>query len=123
MAYQVPKQFVHGDIPTAADMQKYSDALNAIHDRTGDVLRVFPSAHVLAGNDHDYHVFVHRYRWLYYQSTGTIEDIADPTNNTQTLSEDGEPTLLDLNTIDWLYPGKLYAVTGCTWAMECRVPR
>jgi hypothetical protein len=122
MAYQVPKQWVHGNIPTAADMNKYSDAQNAIHDITGDRLYARPAAHALVGVDNDYHVFVHRYRWLYYQSTGTIEDIADPTNNTQTLSEDGEPTLLDLNTIGWLYPGKLYAVTGCTWAAESRDP-
>lgn len=122
MAYQIPPQWAHGDIPTAVLMQKYSDALNAIHAITGDVLKAFPSAHVLAGVDNDYHVFVHRYRWLRYQSTGTIEDIADPTNNTQTLSEDGEPTILDLNTIDWLFPGKLYAVTGCTWAQEARDP-
>jgi hypothetical protein len=27
---------------------------------------------------------------------------------------------LDLNTIDWMYPGKLYAVTGCTYAQEAR---
>lgn len=103
-------------------MNKYSDAQNAIHAITGDALRAYPAAHVLAGNDHDYHVFVHRYRWLFFQSNGTIEDIADPTNNTQTLTEDTEPTVLDLNTIDWLYPGKLYAVTGCTWAVESRDP-
>lgn len=122
MSYQIPKQWAHGDVPTAAFMQKYSDALNAIHDIVGDVLRALPSAHVLAGVDNDYHVFVHRYRWLKYQSTGTIEDIADPINNTQTLAENGEPTILDLNTIDWLHPGKIYAVTGCTYAQEARDP-
>ena len=120
MAYQIPFHFVHGNIPTAAIMNKYSDALNAIHDIVGDVLKAFPSAHVLAGVDNDYHVFVHRYRWLKFQSSGTIEDIADPTNNTQTLTEDTEPTILDLNTIDWLFPGKVYAVTGCTWTQEAR---
>jgi hypothetical protein len=120
MAYQIPKHWTHGNIPTAADMNKYSDALNAIHAIVGDVLMARPSAHALAGVDNDYHVFVHRYRWLKYQSTGSIEDIGDPVNNTQDLAEDGEPTILDLNTIDWMYPGKLYAVTGCTYAQEAR---
>jgi hypothetical protein len=122
VAYQIPPQWSHGDIPTAALMQKYSDAENAIHDITGDRLYARPAAHALAGVDNDYHVFVHRYRWLWFQSNGTLEDIADPANNTQTLTEDTEPTLLDLNTVDWMYPGKIYAVTGCTYAMETRDP-
>lgn len=122
MAYQVPTHFVHGNIPVAADMTKYKDALDAIHAITGDVLKARPSAHALAGVDNDYHVFVHRYRWLKFQSSGTLEDIADPVNNTQTLTEDTEPTTLDLNTVDWMYPGKIYAVTGCTWAQETRDP-
>lgn len=122
MAYQIPVQWAHGDVPTAALMNKYSDALNAIHDIVGDKLKALPAAHALAGVDNDYHVFVHRYRWLWFQSNGTLEDIADPVNNTQTLTEDEEPTLLDLNTVDWMYFGKIYACTGVTWCMETRDP-
>lgn len=122
MAYQVPTEFVHGNIPTGADMNKYKDALDAIHDIAGDVLRAYPAAHVLAGNDHDRHYLIHRYRWLFFQSNGSIVDPADPTNNTVTITEDTEPTLYDLNQIDWLFLGKLYYVDGVTWCVESRDP-
>ena len=121
MAYQVPTHFVHGNIPVAADMTKYKDALDAIHAITGDVLKARPSAHALAGVDNDIHYFIHRYRWLYFQSSGSIEDPSDATHSI-TLTEDTEPTVYDLNSVDWLYPGKIYYTNGVTWCAEHRDP-
>lgn len=119
MAYSTPPHFQHGDIPVAADMNKYSDDLEAIHERMGDAIYAFPAAHALPLEDHDQAYMVHRYRWFWFQSNGTLVDAADSAN-TVTLTEDTEPTLLDLNGVSWMYPGKLYYVTGVTWCMETR---
>lgn len=118
MAYSTPPRWTHGDTVADTDMQIYSDDLDALHAVLGDAAVYFPAAHAVPGIDNDQHYFVHRYRWLWFQSDGAIVDPGNPTVNTQTLTEDTEPTLLDLNTIEWLFPGKLYSVEGCTWAQE-----
>jgi len=120
MSYQVPKRWSHGDIPVAADMNKYSDSLNAIHDITGDALRGYPSAKLQAGEDEN-HFFVHRYRWLWYIGSGTLED-ADAENETITLSGDTTPKRYDLSSVSWLTVGKLFYVSDCAWCQETEAP-
>jgi len=116
MSYQVPPRPVHGDIPTAAMMNKYSDSLNAIHDITGDVMRAYPSAKLNTGEDNN-HFFIHRFRWLWYFGNGTLED-ADAGNETITLTDSDTPTRYDLSSVSWLVFGKLYYVSDCLWCME-----
>lgn len=119
MAYSTPKVWSHGDTVSHTDMQKYSDCLDYIHNILGDALRNFPAAHARPSIDHDHHAMVHRYRWLQFQSDG---ELVDPANsaNTISLNEEAEPTTLDLRTVSWLYPGKVYFVRTCTWCREVR---
>lgn len=117
MSYSTPTPFAHGDIPTAADMTIYGDDLDVLHTYIGDVLIAWPAANALPGEDNDHHYFVHRYRWLYFKGSGTLVDSAGVEDDI-TLSETSEPTLYDLNSVDWMYPGKLYSVDGSTYAME-----
>jgi len=119
MSWSTPPTWAHGDTVAHTDMQIYSDDEDAIHARMGDALYGFPAAHASVGVDHDQAYMVHRYRWFWFQSNGSIVDASDSAN-TVSITEDTEPTMLDLNTVSWMYPGKLYYVTGVTWCMETR---
>ena len=115
MAYSVPTRWTHGDIPTAALMQPYSDSLEYIHDRQGDTL-INPPSYGLAGSG-TYQYMVHRYRWLAYDDNGVI---ADPTgvNADVTLSDPGSTDYYDLDTISWMAPGTIYEIQDLDWCME-----
>jgi len=119
MSYAAITPFSHGETLVASKLTQLAANLDAVHDRLGDVGRFFPAAHVRVGVDHDRHALIHRYRWLQFQSDG---ELVDPANsaNTINLNEESEPTTLDLNTVDWLYPGKVYFVRTCTWCREVR---
>jgi hypothetical protein len=117
MSYSAPPKWTHGDTVSHTNMQIFSDDEDAIYARFGAALRNYPAANAIAGEDNDLAYMVHRYRWFWFKSSGTIVDPANAAN-TVTLTEDTEPTLMDLNSIDWLYPGKLYQITGVTWCME-----
>lgn len=119
MAYQVPRQWAHGDIPTGALMQKYADALNAIKAQT-DMSRW--NAAGITGqtgtNDHIW-TFVHVHRYLAYRGDGSIWDPDNPTENTVGLSGVGNwYATYDLQGVSWLYPGKMYMVEGVTGCLE-----
>jgi len=120
MAYSTPKTWSHGDQPNAAEMNKYSDSLNAIHDITGDVEYFFPTAHLKVGEDNN-HFMRHTHRWLWFYGNGTLED-ADALNETITLTDSDQPTRYDLNTVTWLAPGKLYYCSDVTWCLETPEP-
>lgn len=67
-------------------------------------------------------MFRHQHRYLLYDSTGQLED---PTgvNDPVTLSDpDSGLGILDLETVEWLAPGRLYRITGCQAAWERREP-
>jgi len=119
MSYAAITPFAHGETLVASKLTQLAANLDAAHERLGDVGRFFPAAHVRVGVDHDRHALIHRYRWLQFQSDG---ELVDPANsaNTINLNEESEPTTLDLNTVDWLYPGKVYFVRTCTWCREVR---
>ncbi len=119
MSYAAITPFVHGETLVASKLTQLAANLDAVHERMGDALYGFPAAHASVGVDHDKAYMVHRYRWFWFQSNGSIVDAAD-TANTVSITEDTEPTMLDLNTVSWMYPGKLYYVTGVTWCMETR---
>lgn len=121
MAYSPPPIYHHGDTVEQADLRILTDNLDFIRDGLEPGI-FFPAAHVVSGMDNDQHYFVHRHRWLWFQSDGDLVDPANPTVNTISLNEDTEPTLFDLSSVAWLFPGKLYYVETCTWAMETPLP-
>lgn len=119
MSWLTPPTWAHGDTVVHTDMQIYSDDEAAIYAKMGSVLLNFPAANAIPLEDNDLAYMVHRYRWFWFKSNGTLVDPANSAN-TVTLTEDTEPTLLDLHSVSWLYPGKLYQITGVTWCMETR---
>jgi hypothetical protein len=97
-------------------MNKYSDSLNAIYalsDYTGG------SVAVAAFTDADDFDLQHVHRWLHYNGSGTITDLANPLN-TVSLSDptDGNPGVYDLDSISWLYYGAYYHIDGPDWVAE-----
>jgi hypothetical protein len=112
MAYAVPKRWAQGDEPLAADINKYKDGLDAIHALMGD--HPYNSA-VMRGNQ-PFVMIVHKYRWLIFDSNGTLEDPAG-IGETVNITANGWTTY-DLSGVDWLFPGKLYKVDDCQFAWE-----
>jgi hypothetical protein len=119
MAYAVPPRFSHGSTVSAAEMQKYSDGLNAIHD-------ALPLEKISWGipysNMEDTQTFflIHKRRWLIYKSTGEIQHPTEPeTYPAVSLSDTGGICAADLDQeVDWLVPGMLYKVVGCSVCFE-----
>lgn len=118
MAYSKPTYWTHGDIPTAVNLNKYSADLNQIHTEIGDVARNPASPKTTSGS---YYTFVHRYRWLYFESTGKIESI-DGSQSVSISEQNDTVTLYDLDSVNWLYYGSLYKVTGVSFAVESLEP-
>jgi len=121
MSYSTPPQWSHGNTPTAAAMNKYSDALNALYAIAGNAALNFATYQDRknqpnAVNDSGFY-FIHKQRWLWFRSTGQIEDPAG-LNDDVSLSDNGTMTSYDLDTVDWLAYGALYRVTGCNFCCE-----
>lgn len=123
MAYQVPRQWAHGDVPTGALMQRYSDSLNFLKTQVDSRSRMNQAGWV-EGDDSKY-MFVHVHRYLHYQiddGSGTIYD-PDNAENSSSLSEtdaayEGAWGRFDLSGLAWLYPGKMYRVDGVDGCFE-----
>ena len=110
-----PRQWAHGDKPTAADMNAYSTALTEAHNSLGDV-----AVHLLCLKVSEAQYTIrHTHRYLHFTSTGKL---VDPTavNEDTGLSEDGNTNkgVLDLETVGWLAYGALYFVTGVSACVE-----
>ena len=116
MAYQVPPRWNHGDITVAAArMNKYSDALNAIYAVRGDVS---VSIATLAGQSEAVFTNIHRERYLYFISDGSIDDPAGIGDSVSISEVAGTFTAYDLDTVSWLQYGDLYEVSGVSWCAE-----
>ena len=124
MAYEIPKVWTHGDIPTAADMNKYSDGENAMYASGAfklhvpvtlsrfdltilDTIWAIPAVTLV-------YTMVHRLRWLIYKGSGLMSFGSD----SATLTDHGGTNTLDLETIGWLEYGMIYSITGVTWVVE-----
>lgn len=123
MAYQVPRQWAHGDIPTGALMQRYSDALNDLKTRV-DTQSRFNQAGWTEGDDSKYS-FIRVHRYLHYtldDGSGTLYDPDNPENSASLSATDEEFenhfVAFDLSGVPWLYPGKLYRVDGVDGCFE-----
>ena len=123
MAYERPKQWDHGDIPVDTDLNRYSNSLNALHP-------FFVARHFLTrkrDNDGEgvYFTLRKRYRWFHYIVASDNDDgeLVDPggVHDTIVLDKgDGTWQFLDLDSIEWLTPGKLYWVKDISIAMEAK---
>jgi hypothetical protein len=119
MSYSTPKTWAHGDTVSAANMQKYSDGLDAIKP-------LFPTQKINWAqpqslmDDAQENWIVHKARWLIYKSTGEVTHPTDPTTYPNvSLSDTGGVCAFDLDAgVDWLVVGQLYRVIGCSIAYE-----
>ena len=122
MSYAAPTRWKHGDTPTAALMQPYSDDLEALHAIVGDAPRNYAVLWSFDNVDPDFagsdFYFVHKRRWLIYRGDG---ELVDPSGAGTTITLSGSGTALlayDLDGVDWMTPGKLYQCKDCVFALE-----
>jgi hypothetical protein len=129
MAYSAPPLWEHGDIPTAADMNKYSDGLTAIYNaingkrhapaaRWRQYLSASADTHFLAvTTDNSYCVNIHTQRFLFYGGSGQLTNLAG-TETTSLPDNTGGTNIFDLDSVGWLNYGLVYEITGVQWAFE-----
>lgn len=127
MAYQVPPRLAHGNTLSVATMQKYSDGLNDIHTALGDAIYVQAAPMVFTSwpshkawmsdpiNKTAWLTTVHKLRYLCYQGAGKLESYS---GDSTSLSNQSTFNVFDLESVPWLWYGRLYKITGCTMAME-----
>jgi hypothetical protein len=115
MAYETPPQWIHGNVPTAALMNKYSDALKALKSRFDDTSMFLVAATAIDNSDW---AFAHVHRYLWYKGSGYLTDVADRTQQVSLSDTDDKWERFDLGSVSWLYPGKLYEVTDVDGAIE-----
>lgn len=119
MAYEVPRQWAHGDVPTAAQMNAYSNALASIKS-VADRMPPNPALLKFGGDPDDAEWRItHAARWLHVPDACTLYN-ANDSSQTTSVPEPPSGTILafDLNTVDWLLPGTHYIVDGVPWAFE-----
>ena len=125
MAYQVPPRWLHGSQDVkAAEMNKYSDSLNAIYAAQEDGLQL-ATVKRDSSNDGDHlekaFYFVNRWRWLWYWTTsGQTTTIVDPSGvgSDVTLPDVVAMTAYDLASISWIAAGTIYRVSYADYATE-----
>jgi len=119
MSYSTPKQWSHGDTVAAAEMQKYSDGLDAIRTMIGEecINHAQPYSQM---PDTQTYFLIHKARWLLHVSTGEIQHPTDPvTYPAVSLGDRGGINAFDLDEgVDWLVAGMLYKVVGVSGCME-----
>jgi hypothetical protein len=119
MAYNGVPTYHHGDRVYAADLQKYSDGLNAIKPMFPDEKESWAHAFSTMAEAQSY-FFTHKRRWLIYKSTGVIHHPTDPvTYPDVSLSDSDDINAVDIDAeVSWLIVGQLYQVIGCSVAFE-----
>lgn len=119
MSYSTPKTWTHGDTVPAAEMQKYSDGLDAIRSLFVEekISWAIPQSMM---DDTQLHYIVHKRRWLIYRSTGEIRHPTEPeTYAAISLSDSETINAVDVDQeVSWLTAGQLYVVVGCSIAFE-----
>lgn len=114
----LPKNnWAQGDYPTAAEMNKYSTTLDAIHAIWKDSAINLAT---IAGISSSHFTFVHSTRYLWFRSTGLLKDPAGIEDDIS-LSDPDRPTRYDLDSISWLVYGSTYYVTGVSWCAESEI--
>lgn len=114
--------FAHGDTLAAADIQQLEDNLDAVHDKLGDALIVYPSAHLRVGTDENHWALRRpgdRYLWI--SGDGTLSVPAIPSINDQAITDEDQPTRFDLDGLG-VPVGAILRVSDCTWIMVTKEP-
>lgn len=116
MAYETPNRWAHGDVDvSAANINKYTNSIIAIHAQIGEVATSIGTESRISNAS--FTVF-HTRRWLYFTSTGTIDDPAG-VGDSVSISEDPDTiTAYDLDSVSWLTYGNLYTVSSVGWCQE-----
>lgn len=127
MAYQVPVQWKHGDIPTAAQMNRYSDGLNAIKNKWGNSALNFAVA-LRMNLQYSYSphftatdtplLFIHKLRYLHYGGSGNLASLDGTQSSALSAPSGGGVGVYDLDNANWLAYGMLYFVTGADFCAE-----
>lgn len=130
MAYSAPHIFEHGEYPTAANMNIYSDGLNAIYTALSSGKMRAPSAKytqyetrasdthndgMAANPDYSYLTMVYLERWLFYSGEGKLFSFPDLAKQVS-LPNDATVNIYDLASIPWLIPGMIVKITAVKWA-------
>jgi hypothetical protein len=112
--------FAYNAKPTAAQINALitaCDDLNAAY--LGTPVEV---AQMLHEGSYDIWILRHTHRWLLWDSTGEIVDLAGAEDPVALSDPDSGYGLKDLDEVPWLVYGQLYKVTGCEFAYERREP-
>lgn len=117
MAYQVPKQWSHGDEVCASELQKYSDSLNYLNSITSTAGRNYATAFSQYDDTQEFWL-VHSWPFLIYVSTGVLSDPSGLNEDISLSVGDGTFNSYDLDAIPWLNYGDLYKIVGCSVCME-----
>lgn len=129
--YSAPKIWSHGDLPTAAELNKYSSSLNYLYDHIGGGSvnpaimsnRSEHSWNASTANESGMYV-IHKNRYLHYLNSDSNAEISDPSNvgDDVALGNTGAWAVYDLEQIDWMTPGKIYYVKFATACAEDTTP-
>lgn len=108
----VPHRWQHGDQVTVTRLNGMITAMDEIFAMTRDYGYLPATPGALTGETFTLHRLR---RYLHYASNGTLEDPAGVEDDVA-LSEDADISrgTLDLDTIDWLAPGAMFYVNGCS---------
>jgi hypothetical protein len=119
MAYSTPRQWSYGDVVPSSEIQKYSDGLNYLEPLFPPEKITWAHAYSMMEDTQTFFL-VHKKRWLIYVSTGEIQHPTEPTTYPAvSLSDTGGICAADLDAeVDWLVPGSLYKVVGCSVCFE-----
>lgn len=127
-SYDPPPVFAHGEYPTAAKLNALANSLNYLNDTIGGGsinIPVFMNRNHQPGNvdtgEESNLRFFHRYRWFHYRNTQANVKLVDGTDSANEFSisdTSGDAKVLDLDTIDWMTPGKPYIVEEISWCTE-----
>ena len=109
MPFTEPKTFIHGEYPLASDLNKLSD-----NDTYYDTI-INPD--IFGARYGSRITYSHTYRFLLFEGSGTIVDFSG-VGDTVSISDDGSPTLYDLDQISWMVYGKIFQAVNLDWSME-----
>ena len=116
MPYAAPPRWSHGGTNvSAARMNIYSTNQDIIDGLLGSASYSLASP---SGQSEATFYLIHKFRYLWFASNGAIEDVSGVGEPVSVTEENSTFTQFDLDTVDWLFYGDLYKVTGVSWCAE-----
>lgn len=109
----VPRQWAHGDQPTAGLMNLYAAALNEAHASLGDAAMQLLR---LKSSEAEFSV-LHTWRYLHFTSTGALVDPAGVEDEIGLSEDETGRGVLDLDGT-WVAYGAVYHVRGVSACIE-----